>query len=64
MKQVGAGNVVRICNRNVAVAEVVPIRSAKKNRTQLGCGKGSAVIATDLTEPVFDPAASESIMLQ
>jgi prevent-host-death family protein len=64
IKEVCAGDVVRICSRNVAVAEVVPIRSPGKNRTQLGCGQGSAIIAADLTDPVLDPAACESITLQ
>lgn len=64
MRQVVSGDVVRICHRNVAIAEVVPIRSPIRNQTRLGCGLGSADIKVDLTEPVMDSVDCESLMLK
>ena len=49
------GGKVEICRRNVPLAIIVPAkpRTIQTNKTQLGCGKGSVVIKTDLTEPSF-----------
>lgn len=63
IKTVAAGDVVRICNRNIAVADVIPVRSSKMNLTQLNCGRGSALIKGDLTAPVFEADACASISL-
>lgn len=64
MKQVVSGDIVRICHRNVAIADVVPIRTTGPNQTRLGCGMGSAMIKVDLTEPVLDPSDCESLLLK
>ncbi len=49
------GEKVQICRRNVPLAMVVPSKEKTIiiNKTQLGCGEGSVVINTDLTEPSF-----------
>jgi prevent-host-death family protein len=47
------GEEVEVRRRNVPIARVVPISGARKNRTVLGCGRGSAAIHGDLTEPLI-----------
>lgn len=48
------GESVQLCRRNVPLALIIPARrETTVNKTRLGCGKGSVVIETDLTEPVF-----------
>ena len=48
---VEAGEEVEVRKRNVPVARVVPVINRHKNRTVLGCGRGSVVTIGDLTEP-------------
>jgi len=49
------GEEIQICRRNVPVAVIVPSqrRTIATNKTQLGCGEGSVVVRTDLTDPSF-----------
>ncbi len=48
------GVTVEICKRNVPIARVVPLEPKKtKNKTRLGCGRGSVKIHGDLTEPMI-----------
>ncbi len=47
------GESVQVCKRNVAIAQIIPIASAAKNKTKLGCGKGTVRIHGDLTEPAM-----------
>lgn len=47
------GEEVEVRKRNVPVARVVPVSRKPKNRTSLGCGRGSVVIKGDLTEPLM-----------
>jgi len=48
------GEVVQICRHNVPVAKLIPNGAEKTgNRTQLGCGEGTAEIKGDLTEPLI-----------
>ncbi len=47
------GEKVQIRNQSVPIAHIVPYRKKKKNRTRLGCGRGSAQINADLTEPMI-----------
>jgi prevent-host-death family protein len=54
LDQVAHGETVQICKRNVAVAQIVPIKAKKENRTKLGCGAGSVKVVGDLTEPAMD----------
>lgn len=61
LRVVQAGEPVRICSRNQLIAMLSPIEKRGKNRTKLGCGKGSACIKTDLTDPVFDVADWEML---
>ena len=50
------GESIQVCKRNVAIAQIVPIASATKNQTKLGCGKGSVKVYCDLTESAMDSA--------
>ena len=47
------GEVIEICKRNIPIAHLVPLGHKKKNRTRLGCGRGSVKIHTDLTAPMI-----------
>jgi antitoxin (DNA-binding transcriptional repressor) of toxin-antitoxin stability system len=48
------GGKTQICRRNVPLAIIVPAQQApSENKTRLGCGKGSVVVKTDLTEPAL-----------
>lgn len=58
---VEAGEEVEVRKRNVPVARVVPVVNRHKNRTILGCGRGSAVIIGDLTEPQIPESAWEML---
>ena len=50
---VANGEEVEVRKRNMPLARVVPIRRAGRNRTVLGCGKGSVVVKSDLTAPMI-----------
>jgi prevent-host-death family protein len=47
------GEEVEVCKRNVPIARVLPIKNGDgKNRTVLGCGKGTVTfLSEDLSEP-------------
>lgn len=47
------GEEVEIRKRNLPIARVVPVRTAKPNRTKLGCGRGTVKVLGDLTEPLI-----------
>lgn len=50
------GGKVQLCRRNVPMAMIIPAKTKTTiNKTKLGCGSGSVVITTDLTEPAFLP---------
>ena len=50
------GEAVQLCRRNIPLAMIIPSRrETTVNKTRLGCGEGSVLIETDLTEPVFSP---------
>ncbi|MCY4027678.1 MAG: type II toxin-antitoxin system prevent-host-death family antitoxin [Acidobacteria bacterium] len=50
---VADGEEVEIRKRNVPLARVVPLRAPRRNRTVLGCGAGTVVVKSDLTEPLI-----------
>jgi antitoxin (DNA-binding transcriptional repressor) of toxin-antitoxin stability system len=50
---VATGKTVVIYRRDVPIARIVPPKKRKKNRTQLGCGRGTGEILCDLTEPLI-----------
>ena len=50
---VANGEQVEVRKRNMPVARVVPIRQPGRNRTVLGCGKGSVVVKADLAAPMM-----------
>ena len=46
---VAKGEEVEVRKRNMPLARVVPVPQPGRNRTVLGCGKGSVVVKADLT---------------
>ncbi len=53
LASVEKGEQVEIRKRNVPVARIVPVAGRKPNLTKLGCGRKSARILGDLTEPLI-----------
>ena len=48
------GEVIEICKRNIPVAHLIPLKTERNNNyTQLGCGRGSVKIHSNLTEPMI-----------
>jgi len=47
------GDTVEIHRRNLPIARVVALPAKKKNRTVLGCGKGSITFHGSVTEPLI-----------
>ena len=58
---VANGEQVEVRKRNTPLARVVPIRRPGRNRTVLGCGKGSVVVKADLTAPMIPVADGEML---
>ena len=50
---VADGEQVEVRKRNTPLARVVPIRQRGRDRTVLGCGRGSAVVKADPTAPMI-----------
>lgn len=50
---VANGEQVELRKGNTPLARVVPVHRPRRNRTVLGCGKGSVVVNTDLTAPMI-----------
>jgi len=50
---VEGGEEIEIRRRNLPVARLVPIRRNAGNETVLGCGRGTARVLADLTEPLI-----------
>jgi prevent-host-death family protein len=62
LSYVEKGESVRICKRNVPIADLTPVRIEKRsNGTKLGYGLGSATIKGDLTEPLIPLEAWEML---
>ena len=53
IQAVQEGEEIEVRRRNVPVARVVPVPRVRPNRTVLGCGRDSAVVMGDLTEPLI-----------
>lgn len=48
------GERIQIRSRNIPIAHIVPYKeNNKKNKTRLGCGRGSVRINADPTEPMI-----------
>jgi prevent-host-death family protein len=63
LSYVEKGESIRICKRNMPVANLTPIRKEKTiNRTKLGCGLGSVKVTGDLTEPFIPQETWEMLM--
>lgn len=58
---VANGEQVEVRKRNTPLARVVPIHPRGRNRTVLGCGKGSVVVKADLTAPMIPDADWEML---
>ena len=52
---VDQGEEVEVRKYNIPIARVIPVHRPGRNRTRLGCGRGSVEIAADLTEPLLPP---------
>lgn len=50
-----AGEDIEVLKRNVPVAHLRGIPRAARNKTRLGCGKGTGRILGDLTESLLPP---------
>ena len=56
------GEEIEICKRNVPIARLLPLaRGERKNRTKLGCGRGSVQTHGDLTEPMIPEESWEML---
>ena len=54
LAMVEEGEVIEIRKRNVPIAKISPLQNPSKNKTVLGCGKGSVIFLDfDLTEPMI-----------
>jgi len=60
---VESGEEIEVRKRNIPVARKVPIQQVKKNKTVLGCGRDSAKINGDLTEPLI-PVKDWNMLVQ
>ncbi len=52
---VANGEEVEVRKRNTPFVRVVPIRAWARNRTVLGCGTGTVVVKSDLSDPMIPP---------
>jgi prevent-host-death family protein len=50
---VGQGEEIEVRKYNIPVARVIPVHRPGRNKTRLGCGRGSVEIEGDLTEPLI-----------
>ena len=55
------GNTVTIMKGYVAIAKIVPIKSALPNKTKLGIGRGTAKVKSNLTDPFIPEADWEML---
>ena len=48
------GERIQVCRRNIPIAHIVPLEKERpRNKTRLGCGRGTVQIQADLTEPMI-----------
>ena len=57
LSMVDQGEEIEVRKYNIPIARVIPVHRVDKNKTKLGCGRGSVKINGDLTEP-FIPVGS------
>jgi prevent-host-death family protein len=50
---VDQGEEIEVRKYNIPIARVIPVHRPGRNKTRLGCGRGSVNIAADLTEPLI-----------
>jgi len=57
------GERFRIYRRNVPIAHLIPCeKKIFKNKTVLGCGRGTVQIKSDLTEPMIPDKAAQTLI--
>ena len=52
---------VEVCRRNIPIARVVGIPRATRNRTVLGCGRGTGVLLGEVVGPPEPPDDGEML---
>jgi prevent-host-death family protein len=63
LSYVEKGESFQIYRQNVPIARLIPCEKRKsKNRTVLGCGRGTVQVKSDLTEPMIPEIAGGSIL--
>lgn len=58
---VDQGEEIEVRKYNIPIARVIPVRRAAKNKTKLGCGRGTVKIIGDLTEPLIPVGSWEML---
>lgn len=53
LRRVESGETIEVAKRNVPFAVIAPLRRTRRNRTELGCLRGSVRVHGDLTEPAI-----------
>jgi len=61
LSMVDQGEEIEVRKYNIPIARVIPVHRAGKNKTKLGCGRGSVKIKGELTEPLI-PIGSWEIL--
>lgn len=54
LHKVQAGETVQVCEHDVPFATILPVPAGKRNRTSLGCGRGSLQIKGDVIAPAME----------
>lgn len=54
LKEVGEGEEIELQKRNVPFARIVPFSKMKKNKTQLGVGKGTVAFKGSVVDSPMD----------
>lgn len=53
LDDVEKGETVKICRRNIPIAQLTSIPNQQQNHTILGCGEGSVVFNGSVTDPLI-----------
>ncbi len=53
LAKVEKGETCLVLRHNKPIAEMVPVRKRRRNRTRIGCAVGTVKIHGDLTEPLI-----------
>ena len=61
LSMVDQGEEIEVRKYNTPIAKVIPVHRPDKNKTKLGCGRGSVKINGDLTEPLIPVGSWEML---